>query len=190
MARDKGQILMFSDAEFSLIKSVFSDNEELLYGVRNVLLQFPLSELQRNLVRSSMNPEVLAVIKKRAGVEMDPETPLFGLGDLYQTLNQDLKVKSPEEMAPLFEAKQLEIDYFEQQFSVLGDIDGARKQEIVLDNLKHLVKDAYQSYVQTTARNFILAHVDSTLSQLKMLAGQKAETVEQTKERLKKDSNK
>lgn len=47
-----------------------------------------------------------------------------------------------------------------------------------------------QALVNIKARNTVIQHIEMCLSQLKILAGQKEETVEQTKERLKKDSSK
>ena len=47
-----------------------------------------------------------------------------------------------------------------------------------------------QAMVKILARNTVIQHVESCLGQIKILAGQKSESVEQTKENLKKNSNK
>lgn len=47
-----------------------------------------------------------------------------------------------------------------------------------------------EALINLKARNSLIQHVESCLLQLKMLAGQKTETVEETKDRLKKDSSK
>lgn len=47
-----------------------------------------------------------------------------------------------------------------------------------------------EALINIKARNSVIQHVEGCLMQLKMLAGMKDETVEQTKQRLKKDSNK
>ena len=44
--------------------------------------------------------------------------------------------------------------------------------------------------INLKARNTVIQHLEMCLMQIKMLAGVKEETVEQTKDRLKKDSNK
>lgn len=44
--------------------------------------------------------------------------------------------------------------------------------------------------INLKARNTLITHLEMCLNQLKVLAGQKTETVEATKERLKKDSTK
>lgn len=47
-----------------------------------------------------------------------------------------------------------------------------------------------QAMVRIIARNTVIQHIESCLGQIKILAGQKTETVEQTKQNLKKNSNK
>lgn len=44
--------------------------------------------------------------------------------------------------------------------------------------------------INIKARNTVIQHVEMCLNQLKVLAGMKEESVEETKKRLKKDSNK
>lgn len=47
-----------------------------------------------------------------------------------------------------------------------------------------------EAIMNLKARNTVIQHLEMCLMQLKVLAGQKDETIEQTKERLKKDSSK
>lgn len=47
-----------------------------------------------------------------------------------------------------------------------------------------------EAMVNIKARNSLIAHIENCLLQIKILAGQKDESVEQTKERIKKNSNK
>lgn len=49
---------------------------------------------------------------------------------------------------------------------------------------------AEDALINLKARNFIINHIEGCLNQLKFLAGLKSETVEQTKERLMKNSTK
>ncbi len=188
--RDEGQVLIYNKQELDLIKAVFGNNEELLYIIRKVLLQFPMTEFETKMIKSSITPEVYAVIKKRLLPEMDADAPLTQLGDLYQSLNNDLKAKDVVAMAPLFAAKKIEIEYLEQQFKVLKDIDAGSEQKIILDDLKYITEDAEETYVKTTARNFLLSYVDSFLNMFKNMAGAKEETDEERTKRLTRDSSK
>lgn len=188
MARDKDQVLIYSEAELAHLKSVFAENDELIYAIRKVLLQMPMDAAEWALVRSQVTPAVHALIKKRIFPDIDPEVPLGQLGDIYQTLTKDLATSTVSDMAPLFQAKKLENDYLEQQFAIL--LGEEREETIKLDELKYITDDAFSNYVNTTARNFILGFIDPMLNMIKNLAGAKDETPEQQAERLTRNSNK
>lgn len=111
MDKQKGE-MRITDAELSLLKNTFADNDALLKILRKIFF-----------------PEITA------------EAPIGQNLDLWMTLNVD-------NMSP----------------------------EDALINLK--------------ARNTVIGHVEQCLLQIKLLSGMKDETVEQTKERLKKNSNK
>ena len=180
---------MFNDIELSLIKNTFADNEDLLYLIRKVLLQFPLTEVEEITVKKAMTPELYALLKKRMCPDLDPDAPLFQLSDLYQSLSPEMNTRGADEMDERFKAKQLEIDYITQQFKVLKGED----VEIIIrlaDLAKIDMEDTGQTYVNITARNFLLSYVDSFLNHFKVLAGEKKETVEEAKKRLTRDSSK
>lgn len=182
---------MFSDGELSLIKNTFADNDEYLFAVRKVLLQFPLSEVERGMVKSFTSSAVYELIKKRVHPDLDPDAPLFQLADLYQGLTNELLSKGVEEMSPRLDSKQLQIDYLDQQFEVLRDIDNAPPPVIILDRMKQIKGvEKYDAYVGNLTRNHTLSWVDSSLNYLKVLAGKKDETPEEQKKRLERDSSK
>lgn len=107
-----GQQMRFSDADLSLIKNTFANNEELLKVLRKVFL-----------------PELTA------------DAPIGQNIDLWMTLKiEDLE---PE-----------------------------------------------QALINIKARNTVIQHLEMSLMQLSILAGQKEETVDETKKRLAKDSSK
>ncbi len=191
MARQKGQVLLFNDAELSLIKNTFAENEDALYLIRNVLLQFEITKEERKLLKGLMTPAVFEVVKKRIFPVIDSDAPMFQLSDMYQTLTTDMKTKGVEDMAALFDAKQLQVDYLDQQFKVLQDLDKKVVEVIRLDDLASLKnKSPHQMYVDTAARNYLLSHVDTFLNHIKTLAGQKSETLDEVKKRLTRDSAK
>lgn len=181
---------MFNEAELRLIKSVFSDNDDLLYAIRKVLLQFSLSDVEKLAVKTQMTPEVYAVVKKRVFPDIDEDAPFGQIGDIYHTLKTKLESKGVEEMAPHFAATKLIVDYLAQQFESLKDIDKPLMATIRLDSLKEITADHYTNYVNHNARNFIIGFVDSMLFMLKGIAGVKEETVEQQKERITRNSSK
>lgn len=189
MQPEKDQYFIFSEAELSLIKNTFSDNDELLYAIRNVLLQFPLSDGQKATLSVGLNENVIKVLRKRIIPELAPTYPLGQLPSILTTLTQELKVKDIEEMTPQFVAKQLEIDYLEQQFAKL---EGKDVEEVIkLANLGTIRgKTPDERYVEMTAYLFLLGYIDPMLGMIKNLAGDKNETPEEQKKRLTRDSSK
>lgn len=189
--RDPNQVFIFNDEELELIKGTFADNEALLYTVRKVLLQFPLTDAERGLIKLSITEPVWKVLKKRILPEISDEFPLTQLPSLLTTLIDQLKVKSVEEMAPLFGAKELEIAYLEQQFTRLADIDATVEEKIKLSDLsKFGRKSPVQIYMDTQAYLFLLGYIDPMLMFIKSIAGTKKETVEEAKQRMTRDSSK
>lgn len=187
MNPEKDQIYIFNNAELSLIKNTFAENEPLLFAIRKVLLQFPLTEDDKTLLQL-VNPEVLRVLKKRILPEISNEFPLGQLPSLLTTLTNDIKVKDVREMSPQFQAKKLEIAYLEQQFKVLA---GEPIIPVIkLADLAVIGEDSEENYINMTAYLFILGYVDPNLIMIKTIAGKKEETLEQLNARLKRDSNK
>lgn len=190
---EKDQIFIYSSTELELIKNTFADNDELLYAVRNVLLQFPLSDAQKTLIKNQVTPAVFAVLKKRILPDIGPEFPLGQIPSLLTTLTDDLKNKSDEDMAVVLESKSLQKAYLEQQFDVLSDIDNAKEPEITIKKLEASLESDLTltgKRAQLSAFLFILGYIDPMLRFIKSIAGEKSETPEEQKARLKRDSSK
>lgn len=188
MQPEKDQYFIFSEAELSLIKNTFAENDEFLYAIRNVLLQFPLSDGQKAILSSQLNENIIKVLRKRIIPELAPTFPLGQLPSLLTTLTENLKVLPAEDMQLQFDAKQIELDYIEQQFQ---ELEGKGKGKIVLADLGILKDKGYrQQFVDMTAYLFLLGYIDPMLGMIKNLAGSKDETPEQQKKRLTRDSSK
>lgn len=180
---EKDQVFIFSNDELSLIKNTFADNDTLLYTIRKVFLQFPLTDTEKGLLKMAITPEVWKVLKKRILPEISNEFPLGQLPSILTTLTEQLKVKDAAEMADQFTAKQLEIDYLTQCFNTLKDLD--TPQTISIKKMGDTI-----DYVNMNAYLFLLGYIDPMLGFIKSLAGQKDETLEEQKKRLTRDSNK
>jgi len=185
---EKDQMMIFNSDEMSLLKNTFAENHVLLYTIRKVFLQFPLTDVEKGLIRQAVNEQVFNVLKKRMLPELSPEFPLGQLPSLLTTLTDQLRAKDAEEMKLQFEAKELERQYLEQQFNKLKDLDADEK--IKLADLAVIGADHISNYVNMTAYLFILGYVDPSLLFIKSLAGEKAESPEAQKKRLMRDSSK
>lgn len=189
MARDPGQVFIFNDEELDLIKRTFAENEALLYTVRKVLLQFPLTDAEKGLIKLSITPEVHRILKKRILPELSDEFPLSQLPSILTTLSEHLKIKSVEEMEPLMHAKALEVAYLEQQFRALTDLEAPQPINLV-DMGVIAGKSSKDAYITMHAYLFLLGYIDPMLGFIQSIAGKKSETVEKQKERMKRDSTK
>lgn len=193
MARQIGQKMRFDDVELALMKAVFANNENLLFIIRKVMLQGELTEDERSTLVSAMTPELYKLLRKVFLPEIDLDAPLFQIADPYIGLNADVEKVGPEEFWPVYQAKKLEFDFIDQQLECLRDVNEHREPTI---SFKDMVKGKgtkagkEELYINIMARNYLLSFVDSSLQQVKFLAGSAEETVEETKERLARDSSK
>ncbi len=187
--RDKDQQFVFNEAELRLIKAVFAENDALIYTIRKVLLQFPLTLPEKELIKLQVTPEVYAVIKKRILPDLDPDLPLGQLSDYRTLMTQDLKQRPTEDLVPIIAAREIEIAYLEQQLNVFKDLEA--EGEIKLTDLRKFKdKNAMQLHIELYAYLNLLGYIDPMVNMLKVIAGQKEETPEQQRERMSRNSNK
>lgn len=188
MQPEKGQYFIFTEGELSLIKNTFAENDELLYAIRNVLLQFPLSDGQKAILSAQLNENIINVLRKRLLPELTGAFPLGQLPSLLTTLTEDLKVLGVDEMTPKFASKQLQLNYLKNQFK---ELETGKKGDISLAALSDLGgKSPEQQYINVNAYLFLLGYIDPMLGMIQNIAGQKEETPEQQKKRLTRDSTK
>ena len=188
MNPEKDQIFIFTKSELQLIKDVFADNDELLYAIRKVFLQFELTEKDKGLL-NQITPAVYHILEKRIHPTPSNEFPLGQISTLLTTLTLDIKAKTVEEAIPAFHAKATEIAYLDQQFAVLKDPESP--QPIQLAKLGDIVgKDHEEAFVGLTVYLFIYGWIDPNLLGIKAIAGQKEETLDQLEKRMRQNSNK
>ena len=179
--------MRFSERELALIKNTFADNEDLLKVIRRVMLQMPLSEADEQKLELLRKSEaVLDLIRKAFLPELEPDAPINQLIDLWMTVK--IEDKHPEESKPFIVARELLIDYLDQQLKVLG---GRGTEKIKFADLTgRKGKKIETVYSNLLARNSMISHTEIQLFQFSVLAGFVDETIEQTMERISKDSSK
>jgi hypothetical protein len=181
--------LRYTDKELELISSTFSENEELIMIIRKFFLQGQLTAVELAEFDKFKKSETVDVLQKTLLPEIDPNSPLHQNIDMWCSI--DTINKGVDEAYLDMQARQIVVDYFEQQFDVMNGFKVNDKHIIRLNKLVFdKKKDAEEAYIDLKARNTILQHVDLHLNQLKILAGQKPETPEEIKERLYRDSSK
>lgn len=183
----KEQTMRYSDMELSVMKATFSENNVLISAIRNIFLDASLDDGQKKAIENLReNEHGMALLRKTILPTIDPTAPLFQLVDLY--VNIDTKDKMMEVAIPLIKARDLVVDYLADRLDV---VDGVKKKgSFTLDDLMNRKVDDATRFSNLSARNTLLVHIDGQMSQLKLLGGLKTETVEQTKQRLAKNSTK
>jgi hypothetical protein len=184
---EKQKQMRFNDVELGLIKNTFSDNEVLLKSLRKFFLELPMSELEELSVKN-MSKEVKAVVRKTFLPELEGDAPFHQVIDLWMTL--EIKGKDVDTVYTEALAREELIDYLNGKLLELEGVLPAKEEIDFSDYVKIDNKDPLEVYIGLTVRNTMLAHVEMQLNQFQVLAGQKDETVEETKERLFKNSSK
>lgn len=189
---EKKQQTRFSDADLSLVKNTFAENDILLKAIAKVFMQLPLDVVDKDALNVFKNNEQLYYLVSKVFLpKLNDGSPLYAMLDLWMTI--DLEGKFITDMKSIAGARKLLINLLEQQLQVLKTYvkDGKADEVILLDSLLEI--DGLSSeeiYVNWIARNTLINHTKQQLAQLDILAGQKDETLEQLKERMKKNSNK
>lgn len=183
--RDPNQKMRYSNTELSLIKNTFAGDDTYLYAVRKHMLGASLTEGEQKVI-SSLTPEVKALIKKAFMPDIDGDSPIFQIVDIKMPLSADLKGKTREEGEDIIAIKKLEVNYIASRLDALsgaGQINVPTIEE--MGDLEH-----ENAFVRIQARNYLFSYIDSFINDLRNLAGSKEETVEQTVQRLAKNSTK
>ena len=111
--------------------------------------------------------------------------------DLWMTV--EVKDKPMESAYQQMQARKTLVAYLEQQLGKLesGKIEVDVIEDTLLDELCEMSdKDMDVAYTDLVARNSMIGHTEMQIAQFQILAGQSAETVEETKARLGADSSK
>lgn len=194
--KKKKQTMRYSEEELNLIKGTFAENDDLLKTIRKVFYQMPLTaiDLSRLELVFHNKPAIQKVVRKTFLPQVEAELPIQQNIDLWLTVKiKDLMV---QEAGAHLDSIQLWIDYIDQQLKVIETGKYQKKQKISFAKLVDIrpKKDEFmtseQKFVKVLARNTIVNHVEQQLQQLNILAGLKAETPEETIERIHKDSSK
>ena len=171
--------MRYSTEELSLLKATFAERDDLLKAIRKVFLQMELTEQEDVMIRGAMKDNVVDLLRRFFLPELEGDDAVGNGVDLWMTIKID--DKEPEQAKPHMDARELLINYMEQQSE---ELSGSARGEIVFKNLIR------KGFVSLVARNTIIMHVQQQLMQIKLLAGTKEETPEETIKRLHQDSSK
>ncbi len=185
--RQKVSQMRITDAEFEMLKSVFADQDELLKTVRNLFLGLEISEDEKKQISDifGKNETLRRLMRKQFLPEIQADLPIGQAIDLWMTI--DLKDKSPLEIYHILQSRRLLIELIEKSLILLENPDS---EKVSLSSWIGISEDERLLGVNLIARNTFISHIDQQLQTIKILAGVKTETVDETKKRLLQDSSK
>ena len=174
-----------SDEELELLKSTFADDYDFLLTIRNLFFGLDVTKEQSDRIANTFsgNDNLLQLMRKMFLPEVSGEVPLGQTIDLW--LSVEIKDKDEEEVKSVLESRARLIVNLEKTLQLLSQPSlESVNINIYPDNIKDYSK------VDVLVRNSFITHIEQVLMQINVLSGMKEETVEQMKERLKKNSSK
>ena len=154
--------------------------------IRKFLLQGELTDNEKNLFKN-FNPDLIKILKKTYLPEVDLTCPIGQIVDLWS--NIDTKNKDVQGAWLEMEARQILVEYLRQRFEAL--IENKFDSELKFSSLEYgKRKSKEQNFIDLSARNSIIQHIDFQTGQLWILAGQKKESIAEIQKRLFRDSSK
>lgn len=183
---EKKQELMYSNRDIELIKSVFSENDQLIIIIRKLFFGAELSEDDKKLVKATFsNQELVNVVRRKVYGVNNLETPVGQLSDFWLGVETQIFGASRDTIYQAIKSKEMVLGMFVKALSLLTNPDGEK-----VDISVNPVIEADPLGVKLIARNLYLKSMETALFALKTIAGMKSETVEQAVKRLQQDSSK
>ena len=180
---DRGQTGRYSKLELDFIRSTFrgEEGERVLYELRNVLFGFTKSLTQ------PLSPEAWGIVKKFVLSDLDKDVPFGFQADLHAMSLKTIAVLPPDMALNQILACDLAAEYLQRRLAVL---QGATDEGFALLDLR-TGREGKDRVVDMLAFKVLVdSHIDTSLSNLKVLANGKEESTEEKNDRIAKDSNK
>lgn len=176
---------MYNDAEIDLIKSVFAENDFVLIAVRKLLFGGDITKQEKKaIVDTFSKDEVVKVLQRKVYAEHNLETPVGQLSDFWLGAESQIFGASKDTIKQTIESKTIVLNMFRQAFKLLKDPDGEKVSTTIdLESMDDLG-------IKLIARNLYMQAIETGLSSMKVIAGMKDETLDQTLKRLQQDSSK
>lgn len=177
--------LMYSDNDIELIKATFAENDFLIIAIRKLFFGAKLTKEEQNSIAEAFKePKVLEVVRRKIYPVFNVETPVGQLSDPWLGVEEQIFGASKDTITQAVNSKAIAMTMFEQAFkSIYGG-----EQVSIEYNPASLIHD--ELGVNLIARNLYMKGIETGLTGIKMIAGKKEETLEQTLKRLTQDSAK
>lgn len=188
------QTTRFTNEELQIIKQIFADSEDdkMLKILRKIFLQLPMDAAEMAIVQTTFRKqtETMAAIRKMFLPDLDGNAPILQCGNAWSFFSPRIEDLDLDRAELQIKSRRNVIEYLRQQLDFL---ETGKDQHIILTDFIDFNRksdDPDSTYFGLITHNFIINYVEQRLNEIKILAGRKDETPEETIERLKRDSNK
>lgn len=173
------RIFAFNDQDLETIKSLFADNDATVRAIRNHYLLFPKSS-EDAAILNMLTPKQKDFLSRLFLPIASSDNPIGRISDAWGTINTELGLGA----VPFIKARHRTLKYLKERNDSLF---GNGESTLTLDVVE---ADDMESFVMVETRRVVFHLIDQQLRTCVALAGKKEESVEETKERLLKDSSK
>lgn len=186
MAKNGDKKLMYNESEISFIKSIFADNDELMIIIRKLFFGIDITDTEKDLIKNTFSTsEAREVFRKKVYGLDNYDTPVGQLSDFWMGIEQQIFGASRDTIYQAVESKKLVLQMFETAFKLLENPDG---EKVDISKFSSILHDELQ--VGLIARCLYMKAIETSLATIKIIAGAKDESVDETIKRLEKDSSK
>ena len=171
---------IYTKEELEVIRNTFGSEQGVgvLTTIRNFFWQAPLSDRERETLKSFGAPQWIDMLKRMYFPEMDFTKLLGQVRDFWSYM--PTQERDEDKAYVEIDARQIVINYMTQRFRTL-ETGKEGKDDIQLKDLVP-TKGNRQGLVNIAARNMIMSNVDGSAKQMLQLANMKEKTKEQIAE--------
>jgi hypothetical protein len=189
----------FTNEELQIIKQIFADSEDdkMLKILRKVFFQLPMDAVEMSIVKTTFYKQAgtMAAIRKMFLPDLDGNAPILQCGNAWSFFSPRIEDLDLDKAELQIKSRRNVIDYLRQQLDFL---ETEKDQHIVFTDFINAPGNVFDRendetdsiYIGLIAHNFIINYVEQRLNEIKILAGRKDETPEETIQRLQQNSNK
>lgn len=176
---------MYNEAEISLIKQSFAENDSLLKLMRKLFFGYELTEEEAKLIKATFkSKELVEIVRRKIYGKVNVDGQIGAANDFWLGAESQIFGAQRDTIIQTVESKSKVLAMFERAMELLVEPNG-EKVSIAYDPAS-LESDPLQTGL--IARNLYIKALETALFTIKSIAGQKSESLDDTLKRIKKDS--
>lgn len=179
-----------NEKELELLRMTFKDNEYLLKLMRSIFFGFPLTDEEKNTLKSTFtNQPLKEAVRKKIYPLLSNEVPIGQVADFWMGTEMNVFGTSPEVAHQAIASKQKVLEMLVYGMSLLDNPD--QKPIDLTFNPNYEISGLIEnSQIWLLARNLYIRTIETGLNFIKIAADQNVQTPAEVKKKALQDSNK